>query len=37
MASYTSISPPYIDPRTGDRYETENPDRQGWLIKRSDW
>lgn len=28
---------PYVDPQSGLRYETDNPDFQGWLTKQSAW
>jgi hypothetical protein len=29
--------PPFIDPATGQRFETSNPSNEGWLTKQSDW
>ncbi len=29
--------PPYVDPATGQRYETSNPSNEGWLTKQSEW
>jgi hypothetical protein len=29
--------PHYVDPTTGQRYETSNPSNEGWLTKQSDW
>jgi hypothetical protein len=28
---------PYIDPRTGERFDTSNPNTKGWLTKQSVW
>lgn len=28
---------PYVDPQTGMKYETTNPDFHGWLTKQSSW
>lgn len=27
----------YVDPNTGVKYDTSNPDYQGWLTKQSQW
>lgn len=29
--------PPYVDPTTGQRYDTSNPTTEGWLTKQSAW
>jgi hypothetical protein len=29
--------PPYIDQKTGERFEISNPTNEGWLTKRSAW
>ena len=29
--------PPFIDPATGQRFETSNPSNEGWLTKQSVW
>eukprot|EP01035_Chromulina_nebulosa_P017775 gene17775-23379_t len=29
--------PPYVDPQTGQRYDTSNPTTEGWLTKQSAW
>ena len=29
--------PAYIDPQTGERYDTNNPSITGWMMKQSMW
>lgn len=29
--------PPYIDPATGDKFDSNNPTTEGWLTKQSEW
>mmetsp|Transcript_39498 Transcript_39498/g.58028 ORF Transcript_39498/g.58028 Transcript_39498/m.58028 type:complete len:149 (-) Transcript_39498:523-969(-) len=31
------MRPPYIDPNTNIRYDTDNPEFEGWLTKQSMW
>jgi hypothetical protein len=30
-------SPFFVDPKTGERYDTSNPNAKGWLTKQSVW
>lgn len=29
--------PPYVDPATGQKYDTSNSNFEGWLTKQSAW